>query len=276
MANTNSTIFEIDNTITSFPFPTLKTGTIETVGKDVIGTGTFFEGFDSVAIVTLGGTVNAMNSISVSYQNGGSTPSTITNLIGAAVPAAVNLPTMASDIATAINSYASSPKFYAVSDNQSVYIYPEDGVNGVGLNLTVVPNGAMTVDVNPFVGGVNVPNITVPQLRGQQWIWDSSNNQVAKVDFVRDNVSAHLKDALMADIAPGSAFYTIEENHWHSINFLNVGPNVGSIDGVKIPVGVSVSFSKANQDGYGSFNMIDPKVVDAASSGETKFLVTVY
>ena len=54
MANTNSTIFEISNQITSFPFPTLKTGTIETVGKDVIGTGTLFFGIDSVAVITLG------------------------------------------------------------------------------------------------------------------------------------------------------------------------------------------------------------------------------
>ena len=273
MANTNSTIFEISGTYTCFPFPTLKTGTIETVGKDVMGTGTLFEGFDSVAIVTLGGTVDAMNSISVAYQTGGSTPSTITNLIGATVPAAVNLNTMASDIASAINLYASSPKFYAVADNQSIYIYPEDGANGVGLNLTVVPNGAMTAQITPFAGGVNVPNITVPQLRGQQWIWNSTANQVAKVDFVRDNVSAHLKDAFVSDIAPGSAFYTIEENHWHSIEFLNVGTAPGFIDGVSVPQGVTVGFNKGNQDGFGSFNMIDPKVIDATS---TTFIVTVY
>lgn len=275
MANTNSTIFEISNQITSFPFPTLKTGTIETVDKDVIGTGTLFFGIDSVAVITLGGTVDDMNSISVAYQTGGPNSSVLTNLIGSTVSAAIDLPTMASDIATAITAYASSPKFNAVASGDSVYIYPENGANAVGMTLTAVPNGTMTAFVLPFQGGIQIPGISVPELRGQQWIWDSVNNEVNLVDFVRDNVSAHLKYPFQTDIAAGSALYTIEENHWHSIEFLNIGTASGYIDGVEVPQGVSVGFNKGNQDGFGTFNMIDPKVVDASAAG-CKFLVTVY
>lgn len=275
MANTNSTIFEISNQITSFPFPTLKTGTIETVGNDVIGSNTLFFGIDAAAVITLGGTVDDMNSISVAYQTGGPNSSVLTNLIGSPVTAAVDLTTMASDIATAISSYPSSPKFNAVSSGDSIYVYPENGVNAVGMTLTAVPNGTMTSFVLPFQGGIQIPNINTPELRGQQWIWNPITAEIAKVDFVRDNVSAHIVYPFLADMPAGSSFYTIEENHWHAINFLNIGTASGYIDGVEIPQGVSVSFNKANQDGFGTFNMIDPKVVDASNAG-CKFLVTVY
>lgn len=272
MANTNSTIFEISNQITSFPFPTLKTGTIETIGKDVLGTGTLFQGVSSQAEIVLGGTVDAINSVSLGYASGGPNPAGLFQICGA-VPAAVDLPTMAIDIAAAINASATNIQFLAYSSGNSVFIYPVGPSNTDALVVVVdmASTTTMTAQPTPFFNAVYLAS----ELRGQQWIWDPIGNEVNKVDFVRDNVSAHLRDAFATDITAGTAFYTIEENHWHSIQFLNIGTASGYIDGVEVPQGVSVGFNKANQDGFGTFNMIDPKVVDATAAG-CKFLVTVY
>lgn len=273
MANTNSTIFEIVNQITSFPFPTAQNGTIETVGKDVMGTGTFFQGVNSVARITLTGTVDAIDGVSLGYLTGGPNPAGVFALCGA-VPAAVDLPTMAIDISNAINASATAYQFQSYTDTNSVIIFPVAPTNVDALQVIVssVPATTMTATVTPFQNPVPP---ALPSLRGQQWIWDPIGNEVNKVDFVRDNVSAHLKDAFATDITAGTQLYTIEENHWHSIEFLNIGTASGYIDGVEVPQGVSVGFNKGNQDGFGSFNMIDPKVVDASAAG-CKFLVTVY
>jgi hypothetical protein len=272
MANTNSTIFEITGIVTSFPFPTAQSGTIETIGKDVIGTGTFFQGVDSQAEIVLGGTVDAIDSVSLGYISGGPNPTGAFQICGA-VPAAIDLPTMAIDIATAINSSSTNIQWQASSNGNSVFIYPVEPANTDALVVVVnmASTSTMTAQPTPFFRQTYL----APELRGQQWIWNPGGKEVSKVDFVRDNVSAHLKDAFVTDIPALSTFYTIEENHWHAINFLNVGTASGYIDGVEVPQGVSVSFNKANQDGFGTFNMIDPKVIDASTEG-CKFLVTVY
>ena len=272
MANTNSTIFEISNQITSFPFPTPQTGTIETVGKDVMGTGTFFQGVNTVSIITLGGTVDAIDSVTIGYNTGNPTQSGGFQICGA-VPAAIDLATMALDISTAINTSSTADRFYSYSVNDSVYVYPIVPINKDALFVTVnmASTSTMTAPATPFLNYIVEP----ASLRGQQWIWDPINNEVNKVDFVRDNVSAHLRDAFAIDITAGTQLYTIEENHWHSIEFLNIGTASGYIDGVEVPQGVTVGFNKGNQDGFGTFNMIDPKVVDTTTPG-CKFLVTVY
>lgn len=277
MANTNSTIFEIStgagNALTSFPFPTAKSGTIETVGKDVIGTDTFFQGILYNSEIVLGGVADALNGgVSLGIISGGPNPTGVFALCGA-VFAAIDLPTMAIDIAAAINSSATAGQWMAYSSGNSVFIYPVVPTNVASFTVIVDTSGTlMTAQTNPFVAA---SNLLEPQLRGQQWIWNPLNNEVAKVDFVRDNVSAHLKDAFSSDMPYGTQLYTIEENHWHSIEFLNIGTASGYIDGVEIPQGVSVGFNKGNQDGFGTFNMIDPKVIDASTAG-CKFLVTVY
>jgi hypothetical protein len=180
---------------------------------------------------------------------------------------------MAIDIAAAINASATNIQFLAYSSGNSVFIYPVGPSNTDALVVVVdmASTTTMTAQPTPFFNAVYLAS----ELRGQQWIWDPIGNEVNKVDFVRDNVSAHLRDAFATDITAGTAFYTIEENHWHSIQFLNIGTASGYIDGVEVPQGVSVGFNKANQDGFGTFNMIDPKVVDATAAG-CKFLVTVY
>jgi hypothetical protein len=277
MANTNSTIFEIStgagNALTSFPFPTAKSGTIETVGKDVIGTDTFFQGILYNSEIVLSGTVDAINSVSLGFISGGPNPTGTFQLCGA-VFAAIDLPTMAIDITAAINASATNNQFLAYSSGNSVFIYPVVPTNVASFVVVVdmASTSTMVAQTNPFVAA---SNLLEPQLKGQQWIWDPINNEVNKVDFVRDNVSAHLKDAFAIDITAGTQIYTIDENHWHSIEFLNIGTASGYIDGVEIPQGVSVGFNKGNQDGFGTFNMIDPKVIDASTVG-CKFLVTVY
>lgn len=272
MANTNSTIFEIVNQITSFPFPTAQNGTIETVGKNVIGTNTYFEGFNKASLITLSGTVDAIDSVTIGYYTGGPNLAGVVQLCGA-VPAALTLNAMASDIATAINASSTANIFRGFALGDTVLVYPrsENNLDALQVVVNMASTSTMTAYATPFENIFAEPG----SLKGQQWIWDPIGNEVNKVDFVRDNVSAHLKDAFASDIPAGTQLYTIQENHWHSIEFLNIGTASGYIDGVEVPQGVSVGFNKGNQDGFGTFNMIDPKVVDATTPG-CKFLVTVY
>lgn len=273
MANTNSTIFEISNQITSFPFPTYVPATIQTVGKDVIGTSTYFQGIQFQSEIVLSGTVDAINSVSLGFISGGPNPTGAFQLCGA-VPAAVDLPTMANDIIVAINSSPTANQFLAYAVGNSIFIFPVAPTNVASFVVVVdmASTSTMVAQTNPFVAA---SSLVEPQLRGQQWIWNPIINEVAKVDFVRGNVSAHLKDAFSSDMPYGTQLYTIEENHWHSIEFLNIGTASGYIDGIEVPQGVTVGFNKGNQDGFGTFNMIDPKVIDATNAG-CKFLVTVY
>lgn len=276
MANTNSQVFSFTGVITTFPeYTTVGTGTIETVGKDIIGTGTYFNGIEGCAILKLSGVpddLTALTVMPISVMSNFPTSTASISLISGTVTAAGTLALTATAISADINTLTSTHGYTSLANGNSVYIWAVNG-GAIGNMLSATCDALMTVETTAFIDGQLIPTMSLnPELRGQKWIFDGVS-EVNKVDFVRDNTGAHLKDAFATDIPALTNLMVIEENHWHAIEILNAGANPGFVDGVSIPPGVTVPFNKASQDGFGSFNMIDPKVLDCSS---TTFIVIAY
>jgi len=101
------------------------------------------------------------------------------------------------------------------------------------------------------------------ELKPGDWIVDLSQDEVRKVDEIRDNTFLVLDSAFTADLV-GAALVVVR-SRVKQVSIGNTGGTNGEIDGVAIIPGQTVNFQKNGKNPDGK-DFIDPVIVDPAST----------
>jgi hypothetical protein len=154
----------------------------------------------------------------------------------------------------------------------------KNSVNGELTTLDTLPlssaaTGTMSSDfTTKWVFGVGTAFES--EFNDGDWIFDTTNNQIARIDRVISDTEIYLVDGFEIDVPAPIAFKKVEQSRAREISITNVGGSDTTIDGVTFKAGLAKSWSEAMLYNGAQRDFVDPLIVDGATSA-CSYLITL-
>lgn len=154
----------------------------------------------------------------------------------------------------------------------------KNSVNGQLTTLDTIPlsltaTGTMSSDfTTKWVIGIGTAFLS--EFKDGDWVFDTTNNQIARIDRVISDTEIHLEDAFEANIAAPIAFKKVAQSRTREISVTNVGGVDTTIDGVTFKANLSKSWEEHMMYNGTQRDFVDPVIVDGATSA-CSYLLTL-
>lgn len=141
------------------------------------------------------------------------------------------------------------------------------------LPLSSAATGTMSSDnTTKWVFGVGT--LFESEFVDGDWIFDTTNNQLARIDRVISDTEIYLKDAFDTNVPVAIPFKKVAQSRAREISVTNIGGSDTTIDGATFKAGQNKSWQETMMYRGAQRDFVDPLIVDGSTSA-CSYLITL-